>query len=326
MCAFDRNLYWNASGQPVLFGDKTLRRVAGGGPGQEQPHRRPVVRGPGAGRLPAAAGLPGGEDRLRAVGPVGRRAIGEVARECRVALSPVSGPVLLRRRNHPAREGEGVGPCLRIHDGHVAVVLASSVPRREGRRDHLARAGDRLRIEHGDARMQVAEEHRLARAIRIRGPEVVNTTPRSGRRTPSGCRGRGHRAAPTACCRAALLLESGRMFAAIRVAAMEDRDLRGPAVHPAPAAARTEDDAAVGQIGRLDVVPGAVGELPQAGCRRPGSRGGGSSASRPCGRRTGSSSRRSGPADRARRRWGRRGGPSRRPVPRSRRQSFPPSP
>ena len=49
VCAFDHNLYWNASGQPVLFGDKTLRPVAGDGPGQGQPHRRPVVRGPGAG-------------------------------------------------------------------------------------------------------------------------------------------------------------------------------------------------------------------------------------------------------------------------------------
>jgi hypothetical protein len=24
VCAFDRNLYWNASGRPVLFGGKTL--------------------------------------------------------------------------------------------------------------------------------------------------------------------------------------------------------------------------------------------------------------------------------------------------------------
>ena len=37
VCAFDRNLYWNASGKPVLFGDKTLRPVAGDGPGQGQP-------------------------------------------------------------------------------------------------------------------------------------------------------------------------------------------------------------------------------------------------------------------------------------------------
>src|SRR5438445_3014157 len=50
-----------------------LCRVASGGERSAQHHRGPPVRGPGARRFPAAARLPDGADRLRALGPVVRR-------------------------------------------------------------------------------------------------------------------------------------------------------------------------------------------------------------------------------------------------------------
>ena len=52
---------------------------------------------------------------------------------------------------------------------------------------------------------------------------------------------------------------------AVGVAPVHDGDLREPAVDPALAAGGDEDDVAVGQVGGLDVVVGAVGELAQAG-------------------------------------------------------------
>src|ERR1035437_1575562 len=49
----------------------------------------------------------------------------------------------------------------------------------------------------------------------------------------------------------------------MHVAAVEDSDLATPAVDPALAARGDEHDVAVGQVGGLDVVVSAVGELPQ---------------------------------------------------------------
>src|ERR1035437_3121152 len=52
---------------------------------------------------------------------------------------------------------------------------------------------------------------------------------------------------------------------AVGVATVQDGDLREPAVDPALAAGGDEDDVAVGQVGGLDIVVRAVGELAQAG-------------------------------------------------------------
>ena len=107
VCAFDRNLYWNASGKPVLFGPMSFAEWQATGTGQGQPHRRPVVRGPGEGRFPAAAGISGGAGRLRAVGLLDGRAAsggGEVM-SVRSALNPPQPPPPASRETPPSAEG-----------------------------------------------------------------------------------------------------------------------------------------------------------------------------------------------------------------------------
>ncbi|OHB83391.1 MAG: hypothetical protein A2V98_12470 [Planctomycetes bacterium RBG_16_64_12] len=51
----------------------------------------------------------------------------------------------------------------------------------------------------------------------------------------------------------------------VGTAAVHHRHFRQPALHPTLAAAGDEHDVAVGQIGRLDVVEGPVGQTPEAG-------------------------------------------------------------
>ena len=84
-----------------------LRRVAGDGAGQGQPRRRPVVRGPGEGRFPAAAGLSGGAGRLRAVGLLDGRAasVGGEVMSVRSALNPPQPPQPASRETPPSAEG-----------------------------------------------------------------------------------------------------------------------------------------------------------------------------------------------------------------------------
>jgi len=52
--------------------------------------------------------------------------------------------------------------------------------------------------------------------------------------------------------------------AAVGLASVNGRDLREPAVDPAARAAGDKDDAAVGQIARLNVIVTAAGELAQS--------------------------------------------------------------
>jgi hypothetical protein len=139
---------------------------------------------------------------------------------------------------HPPGEGRGVGAHGRIDKRDVAVVFAKPVARGEGG-DHLARAGNRLRVEHGDARMQVAKEHRLPAAIRMGSPQVVkghlapiDIFPARVEDPAIGQRPRG-----------VVVLIVARDEAdvpAVAVAAVEHGHRDRPAVDPTAAPARTE--------------------------------------------------------------------------------------
>ena len=134
---------------------------------------------------------------------------------------------------------------------------------REARHDFV-RAGDRLGVNHHDAGVVVAVPGHLGGAVGVGGPEMmvvdlaaIHVFPARVEQAAIGQRPGG----------IVLLVVAGdgADVLAAGVAAIQDGDLREPAVHPALAARGDEDDVAVGQVGGLDVVVRAVRELAQAG-------------------------------------------------------------
>jgi len=74
VCAFDRNLYWNTSGQPVLFGDKTLAQWQAAGQDKNSITADPLFMDPRNGDSRLREGSPAGQIGfepwdLTAVGP-----------------------------------------------------------------------------------------------------------------------------------------------------------------------------------------------------------------------------------------------------------------
>jgi len=79
VCAFDRNLYWNASGRPVLFGDKTLAEWRAAGQDKESIVANPLFVAPEKGDFRLRQGSPAAKIGfepwdLSAVGPRPRTA------------------------------------------------------------------------------------------------------------------------------------------------------------------------------------------------------------------------------------------------------------
>ena len=153
----------------------------------------------------------------------------------------------------------GVG----VHDGDRARVLALAVPGREAGH-HLVRAGNGLGVDHHDAGVQVAVPDHLGGAVGVGGPEMVIVDLAAIHVFPARVEDAAVGQRPG---RVVLLVVAGdgADVLAVGVAAVQDGHLRQPAVDPALAAGGDEDDVAVGQVGGLDVVVGAVGELAQAG-------------------------------------------------------------
>jgi len=166
----------------------------------------------------------------------------------------------------------GGGPLARsgfdIDQHHVSGILATPEGRRKDAHDLAGRAGDRQRITLGEKRRvrpphaakqdhlsgpvgvhhpQVAELLRVA--VRVIPPRVDDASVRQNRRTVF--RNRVGRQTPDA--------------AAIRVHPVDDGRRHAIAGHKTVAAARCEDDAAVRQIGRIDVVAVPGGQLPKPG-------------------------------------------------------------
>ena len=130
--------------------------------------------------------------------------------------------------------------------------------------DDLVRARDGLGVDHDDAGVEVAVPGHLGGAVGVGGPEMVvvdlaaiHVFPARVEEAAVGQRPGG--------VVVFVVAGDGADVAAVGVAAVHDRDLGEPAVDPALAARGDEDDVAVRQIGGLDIVVGAVGELAQAG-------------------------------------------------------------
>ena len=155
-----------------------------------------------------------------------------------------------------------VGPRLGRDDRGDAAVLVAAVAGREGG-DDLVGAGDRLGVDHDDARVHVAVVDGLGRAVGVHGPQVVELDLAAVDVFPAGVEDAAVGQHPGR----VVVLGVGRDALDVRavgVAAVEDADLGHPAVDPAVAAGGDEDDVAVGQVGGLEVVVRAVGELAQA--------------------------------------------------------------
>ena len=119
--------------------------------------------------------------------------------------------------------------------------------------DDLVRAGDGFGVNHRDAGMQVAET-RICRCRRDSPPRGGGSGPGCGPRIPSGCRECGRRAAARACCPARCCWRargrlppsaSQRCSTATWVSQQLTQRLQR---------LRHEHDAAIGQVGGLDVV------------------------------------------------------------------------
>ena len=156
-----------------------------------------------------------------------------------------------------------IGPRGGIDDRDVTHVARPAVAGREGR-DDLPGARNRLGVEHGKPVELIAEENHLARAIGVGRPQVMKGKLTTVDVLPAHI---NHAPVTQHPGRVVVLDVRGKHpdITAVPVASVERGDGRAVAVDEAIAAAGTEEDAAIGQIGRLDVVAGTVGELPQAG-------------------------------------------------------------
>jgi hypothetical protein len=73
VCAFDHNLYWNASGKPAAFGKRSLAEWQALRQDKNSLVADPLFVDPEQGDFRLRRGSPAGPDRLRALEPVGDR-------------------------------------------------------------------------------------------------------------------------------------------------------------------------------------------------------------------------------------------------------------
>ena len=138
-------------------------------------------------------------------------------------------------------------------------MLRPAVPRREDAYD-LARVRDRFRRQHANVRLLVPVKDHLARAVRVHRPEVVVRDLLAVHVLPAHVNDLAIRERP----RRIILLDVARELADVRpvpVAFVDRADLGQPAVYPALGAGRAEDDASVGAVRRLVVVPARGSEV-----------------------------------------------------------------
>ena len=158
-------------------------------------------------------------------------------------------------------EGQVVGAFAGIDHRDDSVMFPAAVAGRKNRHDFL-RLRDRLGIDHDRGGMHVAVIDHLAGPIRVRGPKVMIVHLRTVDVFPSLIQQASVGQRP----RRVVVLEIRRNGADVRtvcVAAVQHGHLGQPALDPTIAAAGYEDDPVVGQVTGLEVVMGAVGQLPQ---------------------------------------------------------------
>ena len=158
-----------------------------------------------------------------------------------------------------------VRPGVGIEDLHVPGVLAKPVPRREDGHDMVA-AGDRQGVDHHEElvfrRDGVAEQEHLVAAVGVHRPQAMEFLRGAVDVIPPGVKdsAAGQHRRPVI---ADVVGRKGADVAA-GVHVVQAAGLRVVAGHEAVAAAGDEHDPAAGQIVRLDVIPIAGSQLPQA--------------------------------------------------------------
>ena len=107
VCTFDRNLYWNASGKPVLFGTMSFAEWQATGQDRDSRVADPLFLAPAKGDFRLRPGFPGGGGRLRGVGLLDGRAasVGGEVTSVRSALNPPQPPPPASRETPPSAEG-----------------------------------------------------------------------------------------------------------------------------------------------------------------------------------------------------------------------------
>jgi len=146
-----------------------------------------------------------------------------------------------------------VRPQARVYQRDLAVVLAHAVARRPGRHD-LRAVGHRLRGQDRAVVDLIAVEDHLPGAVGVHRPEMVIPHVKAVHVFPTHV---GHLAVGEHP-RRVVVLDIGRQradIAPVRLALVERRHLRHPALHVPVGPGGAEDDPAVRQIGRLEIVP-----------------------------------------------------------------------
>lgn len=146
----------------------------------------------------------------------------------------------------------GVRPVDLRHNRRSALVVCHAVTWRKVDQ-HVARLGDRPRVDHDDPRMHVAKIDHLAGAVGVDCPQVmeldlapVHVLPARVQDPSIGQHGRS--------VVVFRIVRNSLNVAAIGVAPMQHTDLRLPAIDPALAASRNKNNAAVRQVAGLVVI------------------------------------------------------------------------
>ena len=107
MCAFDRNLYWNASGKPVLFGPMTFTQWQATGQDKESRVADPLFEDPAKGDFRLRPGSPASQVGFEpgTFSTVGPRPVGGEVMSVRFALNPPQPPPPASRETPPSAEG-----------------------------------------------------------------------------------------------------------------------------------------------------------------------------------------------------------------------------
>ena len=249
---------------------------------QDQPPRRLRQIDPRGNHRARAAGRPAVAARGTPAPPLGLRQLVDRARCCPWP-SITKSPVALGDQEAVLAEGVGVLPVaasrlLADLRGAAATCRArgSDRPRRPGRGARAGRGPARttpppcrvpgigLASSMAMPPKHVAEEDRLARAVGVHRPQVVEMDLAAVDVLPAHVEDRGRRAAPTACCRGRCCWRAcGRSCRRRRSGRASPRG-----VYQQLTNRRQRDEQntmlAVGAVGGLDVVVRAVGQLPQA--------------------------------------------------------------
>ncbi len=155
--------------------------------------------------------------------------------------------------------GGGVGAGFGRDDGQGSAVLGDAVAGREDGED-FGGSGDWPGIDHDDSRAEVSEVGLGVGAVGICGPEVVEFDLGAIDVFPAGVEESSVGEDGGGVVVLGVCGDWSEVFA-VGVAAVQDGDLGIPAIDPAFAAGGAEDDIAIGQVGWLDVVEVAGGQL-----------------------------------------------------------------